>query len=204
MFLASIGTCESLSKSTATLLANSTDAVTGIIACVASTPPIGNRFLPYRVANFSMAYLLISLLLNVLLTLMIVIRLALHSKNIRNAVGSTVEAGRLCKSIISMLIESCALYAGTFLVCIVSWYTRDTAVGYAIWMVFQPILEEIQVRVTLARILEHSNLTMIRTGHRSVPHHSTGRRPDRGDKERNRLRGSGFDQVQESRAVDGL
>ena len=57
----------------------------------------------------ALPYFSISLSLNVLLTLMIVIRLILHTRNIRAAMG-IAGSGRLSKAIVTMLIESCALY----------------------------------------------------------------------------------------------
>ena len=57
-----------------------------------------------------LAYLSISVSLNVLLTFMIVIRLVLHTRNTRTALGMT-GIGGLSKSIITMLVESCALYS---------------------------------------------------------------------------------------------
>ena len=55
-------------------------------------------------------YLSISLSLNTLLTIVIVIRLILHARNTRNALGIT-GIGGLSKAIITMLVESCALSA---------------------------------------------------------------------------------------------
>ena len=53
----------------------------------------------------------ISFLLNVLLTLMIVTRLILHGRKIRNAFGAPTEANRLYKTVAAMLVESFALYS---------------------------------------------------------------------------------------------
>ena len=55
-------------------------------------------------------YFSISLSLNILLTLIIVIRLALHARNVRTALGGTGSGG-LCKAIVTMFIESCAVNA---------------------------------------------------------------------------------------------
>lgn len=68
--------------------------------------------------NFGLPYFAISISLNVLLTLMIVIRLVLHSRNIRAAMGPSSGIGELYKTIVTMLIESCALYALTSLLVI--------------------------------------------------------------------------------------
>ena len=55
-------------------------------------------------------YFSISLSLNVLLTLMIVIRLTLYARSIRTPMGKTGSGG-LCKAIVTMFIESCAINA---------------------------------------------------------------------------------------------
>ena len=62
----------------------------------------------------SIPYLSISLSLNVLLTLITVIRLALHARNFRTAMGETGSSG-LCRAVITMFIESCAINAVTSL-----------------------------------------------------------------------------------------
>ena len=46
---------------------------------------------------------------------MIVVRLILHRRNIQNAMGGSVGAGRLYGAIITILVESSALYAVSFL-----------------------------------------------------------------------------------------
>jgi hypothetical protein len=94
---------------------------------------------------------MISLLLNVLLTLMIVTRLILHIRNMRNAMGTSVEASGLYKSIVSVLVESCALYATSFLVYIVTWSLKGS--GQYASEAFQPILAEAQVRADPTRNL---------------------------------------------------
>ena len=57
-----------------------------------------------------MPYYLISLSLNILLTIMIAIQLIRHSRNIRNAMGSTTNNG-LYNTVVTVLVESCVLYA---------------------------------------------------------------------------------------------
>ena len=69
-------------------------------------------------------YFSISLLLNALLTLMIVIRLILHARNTRAALGTT-GIGGLCKAIITMLVESSALYSVSSLLVIGLWISRS-------------------------------------------------------------------------------
>ena len=60
------------------------------------------------ITEFGAPYFAISATLNVILTLMIVIRLILHSRNVRNTIGPSAGAGGLYKAIVTMLVESCA------------------------------------------------------------------------------------------------
>ena len=55
-------------------------------------------------------YYWMTLSLNVLLTLMICIRIILQTRKTRTALG-IAGVGRLCNTIVTMLVESCALYA---------------------------------------------------------------------------------------------
>ena len=88
-------------------------------------------------------YFLISCSLNIILTLMITIRLILSTGPIRSGVG-IAGIGRLCKAIITMFIESCALYAVSSLLYIGPWMA-----GNGVAIAFFPILTEIQVRAFL-------------------------------------------------------
>ena len=91
--------------------------------------------------NLGVPYFSISLALNIILTLVIVTRLILHSRNLREATGAPATTGRLYNTIITMLVESCALYAVAFLLYIGS-YWADVAVVATFWS----ILTETQVR----------------------------------------------------------
>lgn len=90
--------------------------------------------------SFGIPYYSISLSLNVILTSMIVARLILHSKNLQSAMGTTAKTGGLYKAIVTMLVESCALYAITYLLFMAPW-SAGSFVGNA----FFPILAEVQV-----------------------------------------------------------
>ena len=85
------------------------------------------------------AYLSISVSLNVLLTLMIAVRLILHTRNTRIAMGAT-GLGGLCKAIVTMLIESCALYAVSSLLVVGPVGAVNTTSD-----LFLPILAQTQV-----------------------------------------------------------
>ena len=86
-------------------------------------------------------YFSISVSLNILLTLKIVIRLILHTRSVRAVMGKT-ESGGMCKAIVMMLTESCALYAVNSLLFIGLWGAQNYAES-----IFLPILAETQVRV---------------------------------------------------------
>ena len=91
------------------------------------------------ISNPTIPYFSISLSLNILLTLMIVIRLFLHNRNIHAIMGAPVGISGLHKTVITMLTESCALYAVSSLLVIGQSSSR---ISY----LFMPILFEVQVR----------------------------------------------------------
>jgi tellurite resistance protein TehA-like permease len=91
--------------------------------------------------NTGTPFFSLSVALNVLLTLMIVARLILHNKNMRDAVGSPARVGGLYTAIITMLIESSALYAINSLLFVVPWSIRSPLAA-----LFFPALAETQVR----------------------------------------------------------
>ena len=71
---------------------------------------------------------------------MIVIRPALHRKNIQNAMGPLYRTGGLYGAVVTMLVESCALYAVNSALYIGPW-----GAGSHVADIF-PILSETQVR----------------------------------------------------------
>ena len=113
----------------------------------------------------------ISLSLNILLTLMIIARLVLHARDTRIALGMT-GIGGLCTAIVTMLVESCVLYAVSSLLVIGPWGANSSITN-----VFLPILNQTQVRAFLQlRSSERlSNVAMNWTDHRSAAHHPTSR-----------------------------
>ena len=114
----------------------------------------------------------ISVSLNVTLTLMIVLRLILHGRYVRTATGSRAGIGGLYKTIATMFIESCALFAMSSLLAVGSYATDNVAAALAF-----PILTEIQVRAfPHPQFLDRlSHTTVEWTGHFSAAHHSTSR-----------------------------
>jgi len=104
-------------------------------------------------SKFGIPYLSVSVSLNVLLTLMIVIRLVLHGSNIRAAPRSAVGISGLCKTVSTMFIESCALFTMGSLVVVGALVANGNVHNPDIYLpggfvvdIFFPILAEIQVR----------------------------------------------------------
>src|SRR5258708_2729544 len=83
----------------------------------------------------------ISVSLDVLLTLMIVARVVLLSREIRKAMNAPFRISGLYKAVITILGESCALYAITFLFWIGTW-AANNPIQYFLF----PILAQTQVR----------------------------------------------------------
>ena len=112
-------------------------------------------------------YFSISLSLNVLLTLMIVIRLILHTRSVRTAMGIS-GIGGLSNAIITMLIESCALYAVSSLLVLGPWSAVNSSVE-----IFLPILAETQVRIFSRLRFSDTSPTCDDALNRSSPHCSS-------------------------------
>ena len=137
------------------------------------------------VSRSTLPYISISLSLNVLLTLMIVVRLVLHGRNVRAATGSPGGVSGLYKTIATMLIESSALFAVSSLLVI-----GVMAVDSPVTNTFSPALAETQVRApSRLRSLDKLRfVTMDWTGDRFSAHHSTSRQQERIDRRSGRLR----------------
>ena len=107
------------------------------------------------VANsFNYPFFTISLSLNLLLTLMIVARLILHRRNIQSAFGvSAKTTSGFYMAVVTILIESCALYAISFILFIVPW-SRGSFVAN----IFFPVVAETQVRPVFHTIPTCCNL----------------------------------------------
>jgi hypothetical protein len=139
MYLACLGMCSSLT--TAILSANITDTAMGIMLIDQTAQP-HDSFWNSIAVNFGDPYFSISLAINVILTSMIVIRLIMHSRNIRNAMGDQATGTTaLYKTIIAVLVESSALYTISFLLFIGTWGSTNYAED-----IFFPPLAQIQVR----------------------------------------------------------
>ena len=196
MYLASIGTCSSLQQANITTLTNNADVATAIMYIYqqTATSALGEVF--------GISYFSISLSLNVILTLMIVIRLVLHRRNLRKVLGTSDGSSGLYTAIATMLIESYALYAIAFLLYIVPW-----ALGSMVVTLFSPIIGPAQVCAVIGFSRNTTALRYLKkiTGHRSVSDHSTGCQSESVDERHDHVRVSGrqFDVFQEPGGIDG-
>ena len=131
-----------LRKLTVAFWANVVNSVMGIMVVYYQASQPDTSSWSSIALNFNYPYFSIALSLNLLLTLMVVARLAIHSKNVRNVTGQPAGAIRLC---ITILIESCALYAASFMLFIGPWGAQSRVA-----QIFYPMLSETQVRAVSA------------------------------------------------------
>ena len=142
MYLASVGMCSSPPDSGGDTLTNITDVALGITSIYYDS---GTRYYTVTETNITTSYYSICLSLNILLTLMIVIRLIVHIRDIRNATEASEGPGGLhtaAAAVVMMLIESYALYAGVLLA-----YTIPLAVNSWVAILFAGLTGSVQVRV---------------------------------------------------------
>lgn len=117
--------------------ANATKTAIGIVYAYQTSQPSGSS---YSVAfDFGVPYFAVALSLNVILTLMIVGRLILHSRNVRNVIGASDGVRGLYSAVVAMLIESCAIYAASSLLFMVPWWIESSVTGF-----FWQIINEAQ------------------------------------------------------------
>ena len=144
MYLASIGTCSSTPQASGDTLTNTTNVALGTAYIYNES---GMRFYTVTAINIRISYISICLALNILLTLMIVLRLVMHIRNIRNATGASDGPSGLhtaAATVVMMLIESYGLYAGVILAYTVSW-----AMSSWVSNLFTEVVGAVQVRVEL-------------------------------------------------------
>jgi hypothetical protein len=106
-----------------------TGAVIGILYIYEGSGP---RVESVASINFATAYFSICLALNVVLTLMIVTRLIMHVRGLRKTTGAPDGSGGLytvASTVVTMLIESYALYAAALLLYIVPWALNSWVLG---------------------------------------------------------------------------
>jgi len=123
----------------ATFWANSINIGMGMLVIFQMSQPVSESW-AILLLRYSIPWISVAVSLNVLLTLMIVLRLFLGSRSVRAATGSSTGISGLYMAVATMLIESCSLYAVNVLVLIGLWVTNSAAAG-----AFLVILSEIQV-----------------------------------------------------------
>ena len=136
MYLGSVGTCSPPQVGGDTLT-NTTNVALGIANIYFSS---GMKLYNITEIHITTSYYSICLSLNVILTLMIVIRLMVHIRNVRKATRSSDGSSGL-HTVVMMLIESYALYAGVLLV-----YTIPLAVDSWVADIFPGVICIVQVR----------------------------------------------------------
>ena len=142
MYLASVGTCSSPPQAGFDALTNTTDVV---LAIADTYEDSGTRYNTVTSTNIATSYYSICLSLNVILTFMIVIPLIMHIRNLRAATGTLDGSSGLhatAAAVVTMLIESCAPYAVTFMIYIIPW-ALYSPVAY----LFPKVGSTMQVRV---------------------------------------------------------
>jgi hypothetical protein len=115
---------------------------------------VGPKFV-YVIVHFGLPYFSICLSLNILLTLMIVTRLVLHSRRIRKSMGSSAGTNGLYKGVITMVVESSALYTAGLLLFVPPWVANSPVAN-----IFPQLLANVQVR-PLFCFLTRRNLNRI-------------------------------------------
>lgn len=104
--------------------------------------------------NFGLLYFSVTLSLNILLTLMIVSRLTWHSWTVWKAMGDASQVNGLYKTVITMIIESFALYTITYVAFLVLWGAMTNAPN-----LFAASLSSIQVIAPFLLVLRVANRT---------------------------------------------
>jgi hypothetical protein len=114
---------------------------TGIVFSYHTTRPNVNFD---SVIQFGAPYFSIAFSLNFLLTLMVVIRLILHRRNIQKVMGGVAGADTSYKAAVTILVESSALYTTSCLL-----YAGPWAAKSSLQFIFLQIFAQAQVRPML-------------------------------------------------------
>ena len=146
MYLASVGMSSSSPQAGGDMLTNIIDAVLGTAYIYLVSVPIWRTSV--IALNIATSYYSICLSLNIILTLMIVVRLMVHIRDVRKATGALNGSTSLhtaAATVVTMVIESYALYAITMLPWVVTWAVES-------WVVtlFSGAVGSIQVRNVFA------------------------------------------------------
>ena len=138
MYITSIGARSGPSPLTLIILAKVIDAVMSIVTIFQDVPR--DRILKSTI-SFNLVFCPVSLALTILLTLMIIVRLALHGRGMRNTMGFGTNTSKLYETLVTMFVESYALYTLSFIVNI-----AFVGVKNPLQSVFGPMVIGTQVR----------------------------------------------------------
>lgn len=111
----------------------------GIMTLYKTSRPDSSLFSGVTV-SFGLPYFTISVALNVLLTLIIASWLLLHHRNLKEAIGFQAGITSVYRSIVTMLVESCALYAAVSICFIVPY-----AMSHHASAIFLSVLARVQI-----------------------------------------------------------
>ena len=140
-------------------------AATGITFIYKSSQPFGITYVVSAVRELGIPHQSISVLLNILFTLMIIARLMLHGRGIRDTLGPSASICGWNKDIVTVLTESFALFTVTFLLFVAPWAANNSVVGKSF-----PILIEIQVRLITGSLRSWGRCRLTTVTNRSLPH----------------------------------
>lgn len=141
MYLGSLGTRRVFPKPMVAFSANTTDIAMGTLLIYYQTVRPECTAWGSGTVNIGTPYYSVSVALNVVITAMIIARLALHNRQLQDAVGPSLRrSDGFYDSVVSMLIESSALYAVTFVLFIIPWAINNPAE-----FIFYPFLAQTQV-----------------------------------------------------------
>ena len=135
---------------TAIHLADSTDTALGIAYIHEIDIALGRSS---TFTDLFFSYYFVAFALNVLLTLLIIIRILWHRRNFQNAVGTSAGVSGLYTTVVTMLVESCAPYTVSSMLYLIPMATNSNVA-----LVFGWASGPLQVRTTFALFLMHRNI----------------------------------------------
>lgn len=143
LYLATVGMGVVFSQNFDRNLANIPDPAMGIMLVYYQISQPGCSIWRSTTVNVGVPYS-ISVSLDILLTFMIIARIITLSRQIRSVMNAPFKISGLYKAIVTILCESSALYAVTFLLWVGTWATNNPAEYFLF-----PILAQTQVRGVL-------------------------------------------------------
>lgn len=105
-----------------------------------------------KMVQFGAPYFSVAFALNIVLTVMITVRLTIHGRNIRNAMGDAAGTGGLYKATVAIIVESYALFAVVVLLFMGTWAAKSF-----VQYIFLQILAQMEVIAPLLMTLRIAN-----------------------------------------------